>query len=289
MKNRVYLACGVLLVAAMGGLLWWSPWEPREPIYRGRPLRAWLKAYALCPVLISQGGAEALAFPGMNQAIGRRMIAQLNADEALRQAGTNALPTLLWMLRAEDSALKVKLVALAKRQCILRIEFTPAGTWNRAAQLGFSELGAKAQSAVPALIKAVNRSKSHNSLSGAILALGSVGPSAREAVPLLLRCSTNANKGVRGTAMWALGQIRTEPDRVVPMLINSLHDPDDDIRWGAALSLRAFGPDAKLAVPALIECHKASSDATTRALVYLALNSIDPDATAKAGVKMPSP
>ena len=29
MRNRLYLLGGVLLVATVGGLLWWSPWEPR--------------------------------------------------------------------------------------------------------------------------------------------------------------------------------------------------------------------------------------------------------------------
>jgi hypothetical protein len=46
MKNRLYLVCGVLLVAALGPL-WWSPWLPREPPepgYDGHPLSYWLAA-----------------------------------------------------------------------------------------------------------------------------------------------------------------------------------------------------------------------------------------------------
>jgi hypothetical protein len=42
MKNRLYLVCGVLVVAAGVGLLWRSPWEPREPVYDGKPLSYWL-------------------------------------------------------------------------------------------------------------------------------------------------------------------------------------------------------------------------------------------------------
>jgi hypothetical protein len=44
-KNRLYLVLGILLVAAVGGLLWWSPWEPRqlpEPAYDGLPLAYWI-------------------------------------------------------------------------------------------------------------------------------------------------------------------------------------------------------------------------------------------------------
>jgi hypothetical protein len=41
MKNRFYLAGGVLVVAAAA--LWvWSPRLPREPVYDGRPLAFWL-------------------------------------------------------------------------------------------------------------------------------------------------------------------------------------------------------------------------------------------------------
>jgi hypothetical protein len=34
---------GVLLVAAVGGLLLWSPWEPRELMYEGHPITWWLR------------------------------------------------------------------------------------------------------------------------------------------------------------------------------------------------------------------------------------------------------
>jgi hypothetical protein len=45
MKVRLYLVLGILLVAAVGGLLWWAPWEARqvpEPVYDGKPLSYWL-------------------------------------------------------------------------------------------------------------------------------------------------------------------------------------------------------------------------------------------------------
>ena len=41
MKNRLYLVCGGLVVAAAGGLLSRSPWVPREPV---------LPAFVICRV-----------------------------------------------------------------------------------------------------------------------------------------------------------------------------------------------------------------------------------------------
>ena len=42
MKKRLYFLGGVLLFAAAVGLLWWSPWVAREPVYEGKPLTYWL-------------------------------------------------------------------------------------------------------------------------------------------------------------------------------------------------------------------------------------------------------
>jgi HEAT repeat protein len=287
MKNRLYLVGGVLLVAAALGLLWWSPWESREPVYHGKPLSTWLKAYALeLPSYLNAVVAQASARPFARQAP-PLWAAQSDAQAVLRQTGTNALPVLLRMLRTEDSALKLKLVALAKRQRILKIEFTPAKTWNLAAQLGFSEMGERAQSAVPALIRIADRSTSSTSRSGAIRALASIGPSAREAIPLLERCATNANRSIRADAVGALSRIYTEPDQRLRMLIECLHDPDDDLRRSAAVSLGALGRDAKAGVPALVELHNESSNVTTRLIVLETLRRIDPEAAANVAVKPP--
>jgi hypothetical protein len=44
MKTRLYLLGSVLPLAAVVGLLWWSPWVPRvppEPVYDGKPISYW--------------------------------------------------------------------------------------------------------------------------------------------------------------------------------------------------------------------------------------------------------
>jgi HEAT repeat protein len=174
---------------------------------------------------------------------------------------------------------------LAKRQHIIKIEYTTAQEVNYRAACAFRVLGAEAQSAVPALIEIANRKISIASQYRAIESLGSIGPSAKQAVPSLLGWATNAEFEVRCHAITALGKIHAEPYRVCALLINALHDPSLLVRDHAVVALERFGPNAKLAVPALVEFLNAHDDATFRSLTANALKAIDPEAAAKAGVK----
>ena len=265
MKNRLYVVGGVLLVAALGGLVWWSPWEPREPIYQGKPLSSWL-------LMAANGNRE-------SQELGRA---------AVRQAGTNALPTLLRMLRVKDSPSRrgVELRRLARDLNIVRFPF--AVQWNNAGLFGFQVLGEEAKNAVPGLMEIANESTSHTSIDCVMIVFDIIGPPAKEAVPFLLRCSTNADRMVRYRAINALGRIHAEPDRVVPVLVNELRDPNSGLAFEVTQALGEFGADARSAVPALVEFLN-KQDEQGKKFVVDALNQIDPEAAAKAGVKKPSP
>jgi HEAT repeat protein len=294
MGKRVKVALVVLTVALVGAIVWQVA-QPREPVYQGKLLSEWLKY--LPPTPATQGTQH-----------------QLQARTAVRQIGTNAIPTLLRLLRAEDSALKVRVVDLLQRQRVVKIEFTPAQEWNQAASCGFAELGTNAQGAVPALREILDEKQSSLTLR-AIGALISIGPPARDAVPSILRWATNADCLMRYEAISALGSIHAQPERAVPVLVNALNEPTRLnervlIRETAALSLARFAPDAKSAVPALVEflnTHDDSwriipqplpptdragmifaddSEATihSRPFVLAALRAIDPEAAAKVRV-----
>jgi HEAT repeat protein len=99
---------------------------------------------------------------------------------------------------------------------------------------------------------------------------------------MLLGWATNGV--MRRTSVLALGYIHAEPDQVVPVLIESLHDPDLSVQLSALASLGDFGPEAKLAVPVLVELLNAT-DEYVRGDVTNALKAIDPEAAAKAGIK----
>jgi HEAT repeat protein len=270
MLKRVQIVLAVVLVI-LAGVIGWQGLRLREPVYQGRRLGDWLAVYKMDGL----SGAESWQV----------RVEQQQADEAVRHAGTNALPVLLRMLRAKDSALKVKCVAWAMRQHLIRINYIPADELNYRACSGFGALGAKAQSAVPALIEIASRNRSRASRWYAIQALVLVGPPSQEAIPLLSGWATNADGSVRSYAINALGRIRAEPERGLPVLINALNDPDLQIRTAALMALQGLGPNAKPALPVLVEFLSNAQSGIEWTYASNALKAIDPEAAAKAGVK----
>jgi HEAT repeat protein len=273
MRKRVQIAL-VVLLAMLAGVIGWRILREREPSYQGRQLSSWLEAYGR----VRQTTESEF----------RR-----KTYEALKQIGTNAIPASLRMLRAKDSALNVKLMELAKGQHFIKFNYTSAQELNQRAFWVFEVLGPKARSAVPALIEIANQNISRSSQHYAIDALGYLGedetgytnPSAKEAVPSLLGWATNEDWHVRSDAILALGRIGAEPDRVLPVLINALHDPNLQVQLFATICLGHFRRDAKNAVPALVEVLNASQGGMVKSAASRALKAIDPEAAAKAGVK----
>ena len=105
----------------------------------------------------------------------------------------------------------------------------------------------------------------------AVFALRSLGPVASDALP---------------DAILGLGEIHQEPERVIPILVKLLDEPQSPqgFRYDALWALRQFGAQAKPAVPVLLRCLNDAEESirheATNALIY-----IDPEAAAKAGVK----
>ena len=115
--------------------------------------------------------------------------------------------------------------------------------------------------------------------------LGGIGPAASNAVPSLLRNVTRPGKaGLDWNSLEALGEIHAEPQKVVPVLIALLNNPEGNIRLVSIRSLQAFGSDARSAVPALLNLLKDQKDLVRKAAAQ-ALIVIDPEAAARAGLK----
>ena len=112
--------------------------------------------------------------------------------------------------------------------------------------------------------------------------IGEFGPAAKSAVPALMQALKGPDKSVYEGAIKALGNIHTDPDVVIPLLMTFLNN--DDLNDEAAIALANYGPLAKAAVPKIIPLlHAADDDA--QAAAQDALLKIDPEAAEKAGVK----
>ncbi len=210
-KRRILVAA--LGLAAVGGLTWEVFLRPEpEPVYQGKSLTAWLRQ---------------AQEPGPKSQEERQVL-----RDAVARIGTNAVPSLLRMLRARDSALTRKLVGLARRQHVITIPFEPAYKINDRTAFAFEVLGAQAKDAVPGLIKIYEHNYSGSSRYNTIYALGAIGPDAEAAVPLLLAEATETNTpdqqslSRRAVAIYALGRIHAESQLAVPALAKALSSPD---------------------------------------------------------------
>jgi hypothetical protein len=252
--------------------------QEREPVYQGKGLRVWLAEYYYAT--LGQGGE-------------RRAI----AASGIRHIGTNAIPTLLNMLRKKDSPVVSTLIVLWERHIIfshynlpgwVRLPSwyrTKAMVLNAQASMGFEVLRADARQAVPALIEIYDQHISAMSGFYAGRALIAIGPDAvRKAIPSFVRGAASSDAGVRQYAVWTLVDLHAEPSLLVPALVKALSDTNASIRRTAAMSLKEVGFAARPAVPALV-LSLNDPDAQVRGLAAQALMRIDYDAAVKAGVK----
>jgi hypothetical protein len=181
MRKRVEIALAVLGIAILG-VLAWQVLREREPVYQGKPLSAWLEGYDS---------------PKNQQA-------WQQTDEAIRQIGPKAIPTLLQMLRVSDSApWKQKLLALAYKQHFIKIHHVKAWGQNWRAAMALGAMGSDAAGAVPELIQLYENPISWPSQRYTLITLGKIGPAAKMAIPSLLHTvSTSTEEEVRGSAVF---------------------------------------------------------------------------------------
>jgi len=236
----------VLALAVIGllaGFIWILAREGlRHPVYRGKSLEVWLRTY-------SPRSPYQLGSPHWKE-----------TDDAVRHIGTNGIQTLVRMIRAKDSNLKLTLVALAQKQHVIKVQFVPAADRNIEASRAFVALGEAGSNAVPLLMEAYEKNVTSQSRYAIADALAWIGPSAKAAVPLLLQAATNSDTRLRANALWALGDIHSQPELCVPVLIRALRDFNGPARLSAAHALGRFGADARPAIQPLTELAKPGAE-----------------------------
>lgn len=294
-RKRILSVATFALISCGLGLLLFLSHEPPEPIYNGKPLSYWVQGY---DKLFSTN------------------VTQSKADDAIRQMGTNAVPRLFRLLEARDSKLKSWAMALLQRQHWIRFSFKPAEDKNFEALSAFKALGPSASNVVPRLIETFDSNPDAYSQQAVPAILSYIGPPARQAVPALVRGTANTNWIVRFNCAVAIRKIEPDPKLVVRALIKLLGDPVSSVRREAAETLGRFGAGAKAAIPALLKLAADEPEQSAQWGFYIdsaivlppqnsqsallsaklqsinaptyasvALQSIDPGAVARAGLK----
>jgi hypothetical protein len=144
----------------------------------------------------------------------RRLLGHFNPSEAaIQQLGTNALPWLILNLECPDSQLasgwlKIYLRLPRRIRAILPEPVLPAVRRVKAAKL-LPVLGADAAPAIPILINMATNDPG----SGALSALGELGPMASNAIPMLKVLAGHTNRSIALGARQSLWLI-LHPDGV---------------------------------------------------------------------------
>ncbi|MDB6122230.1 MAG: repeat protein [Pedosphaera sp.] len=272
MRNRSRAVIALLLVVIATGLIW-LVLHGREPVYQGKSLTAWCDQY---------GSNHWSA----NQTIGKE------AETAIRNIGTNALPFLMKMMSAQESALKIKLLTHIPKSWRTRLHLPGVNDYKhelaerrRRGAHGLVALGAVAEPTVPALIAQL-QDKEPDVRYVAVFALRSLGPIAKDALPALITCLNDPEFTVKDDAVLGLGTLEPKPEQVVPALIDFLQKNSKNVILcqDAMTSLGIFREKAKPAVPVLIE-FLDNEQASIRSDATNALKLIDPEAAAKADIK----
>jgi HEAT repeats len=233
LKTRFQIALAVLLVAVVGVIAWRGLRE-REPVYQGRRLSVWLVQYR------TNHWAEG------HWSKGRKGELETQAENAIRQIGTNAIPTFLRMMGTRDSPVS-KLVSLFPERWVAPLYKSSLPAYQFQGASGLIALGTDAKPAVPALITMLN--DSHVEVRyAAVFALDELGSLAEDALPSMVKCLRPDE----------FPQIRLEPERAIPVLVRLLDESQNEphserIRGNAMSGLRQFRALAKPAVPSLLK------------------------------------
>jgi hypothetical protein len=253
--------CYVFLTIALATLLW-QVFRFKEPRFEGKPLTYWLSKYADAQVIVV-GYVDPAAVPTNRSVM------------AIRQIGPKGLPTLLNLAQAVDPPVKTQALELRKKYSNSRDNANWQFYYHSLARTGFELLGSNAAPAVPGLIKILSH-PNEKCRQTAADCLGMIGPTAEKAVPDLIERLADTNDEAVGGAAFALGRIHRQPEVVVPALLKALNGKHTNwTRSSILVGLSDFGPEAKAAIPVLLQLMKVVDPVTQGAIPNI-IKSIDP-------------
>jgi hypothetical protein len=251
----------ILLIGIVIGLVWKAAQPPYSKglTYQGKPLSGWLDE-----VWYLDGGVDP------------------EAEKAVRQIGTNAIPYLLELASWRDSSLKAKICDALPENWF--VSFATRSAHNHfSAAFGFDALGSSAKSAVPDLIVLLS-DKDPDIRKTAARSFGSIGPGAHDAITDLIKHLSDSNQDVSVSAAEALKEIPPKSSDEVSALLQVLNQPPKELFIAIRVMdrLGQFQSGAKAAIPSIVP-YLHSQDIATRDCAAKALKRIDAEAAAKAG------
>jgi HEAT repeat protein len=253
----ILILAGIVIIC----LAAWRMFAPRQPSYNGKPLSYWLSRYE-------------------NRILGRAPLIsseQQEADKAVREIGTNAIPYLLKLAGRKDSALKQRMLSSYRRQSWLKLSIHDAQFYRVEASCGFAALHEKAKPAVPGLIRLL-KDDDFQVRQIAANDLGLIGPEAEEAIPTLFPLLDEQTHGTQILeAMMALGGIHRRPEIVLPRLLEFLNGDRKDWNYQtpALDAIGRYRSDAKALAPVIIT-FLDDPDSSRKSSAESALIMIDP-------------
>lgn len=275
-RKKIIWAGLVFLAVTFVTLVRVAPQPRKEPTYNGRTLTQWLKQ-------LDDGQAFGISSGSLPTFTPK----QIEAGEAIRAIGTNALPLLLEDIHAHPSE-KDGWIQLNRK--LDRVTMEHFGRWSlgladvtgkdrirwRAAQ-GISALGPLAKPAVPELRRLLFTNYFHSSIKEAAYALAGIGP---EGVAVLTNAIQPANEWSGMCAIWALGQHPAAGTNVIPFLISATTSSSEGTACGAIQVLGLFHIDAEHVIPALSNA-LASPNTAVRRDAASALKELSPGSTGR--------
>lgn len=185
---------GIVVVVLLLGWLAIHLSRPKEPSIGGKPLTAWLQLYT------QERSSRGHTYDAE--------LIQTDAENAIHKIGTNAIPTLLKRLQVHDSKLKLKLVALLRRQRFVKFHFVDAHEEHLLAVHGFV----------------------------------AIGKGGRRAAASLVNLTRDSDPDVQLSALMCLGNLNLDNGFYLPVLTRLLKDPDEGVRHVAAESISLYFP-----------------------------------------------
>jgi HEAT repeat protein len=223
---------GVLLVAAVGGLLGWSPWEQRqaEPVYEGKPISYWLAP--------SVGGSRVFPPKGM-------------------VTDSNAIPFLVEALNRQSTPFeKAYSIVWPRLSVSLRRRLgQPANPPYRreVAAITLGSMGALAEPVIPALVRALN--DRHPAVRrAAASALGELVREDETVVTVLRAALSDSSEEVRFYAAVSLAQLGHKDSTIVNALVAALRAKSGGVRFNATnafMKADAIAAARALGIPSL--------------------------------------